>query len=190
MLRIARAAQGVRIPGHAHGLLRAKSGDSDAPPPARPPTQPHPGEPRQDYGAVVQRVRSLLQVPALISTGQPFSTGIDAFLPAWSSLDLHDDVTFHEPPLSRPSATLSPRRGVRAGRKLPEGFSRPALLNQCQPRAARQRLGVRWVRGEGTHRFPLDPPQTIQSGVSPVPRQPPHSKTSRQFGRFRGRGAS
>jgi hypothetical protein len=43
------------------------------------------------------------------------------------------------------------------------------------------------VRGEGTHRFRFGPPQAIQSGVSPVPRQPPHSKTSRQFGRFRGR---
>ena len=49
---------------------------------------------------------------------------------------------------------------------------------------ARQRLGVRWVRGEGIHRFRFGPPQAIQSGVSPVPRQPPHSKTSRQFGRF------
>jgi hypothetical protein len=28
--------------------------------------------------------------------------------------------------------------------------------------------------GEGTHRFRFDPPQAIQSGVSPVPRQPPH----------------
>ena len=42
------------------------------------------------------------------------------------------------------------------------------------------------MRGEGTHRFRFDPPQAIQSGVSPVPRQPPHPKTSRQFGRFRG----
>src|ERR1017187_5579455 len=48
----------------------------------------------------------------------------------------------------------------------------------------RQRLGVRWVRGEGIHRFRFGPPQAIQSGVSPVPRQPPHSKTSRHFGRF------
>ena len=60
---------------------------------------------------------------------------------------------------------------------------------------AHQGLGVRWVRGEGIHRFRFGPPQAIQSGVSPVPRstlrsavtedgQPPHSKTSRQFGRF------
>ncbi len=62
--------------------------------------------------------------------------------------------------------------------------SRRAPLNPRQPRPARQRLGVRWVRGEGTHRFRFDPPQASQSGVSPVPRQPPHSKTSRQFGRF------
>jgi len=48
---------------------------------------------------------------------------------------------------------------------------------------ARQRFGLRWVRGEGTHRFGSDHPQTNQSGVSPVPRQPPHSKTSRTFAR-------
>ena len=70
------------------------------------------------------------------------------------------------------------------GGELPEGFLRPAPLNQ--PRPAHQRLGVRGVRGEGTHRFHFGPPQASQSGVSPVPRQPPHSKTSRQFGRFRG----
>ncbi len=38
-------------------------------------------------------------------------------------------------------------------------------------------LGVRWVRGEGTHRFGLDAQPISESGVSPVPRQPPHSKT-------------
>ena len=51
-------------------------------------------------------------------------------------------------------------------------------------RIARQRLGVRWVRGEGTHRFGLGRRCRYQSGVSPVPRQPPHSKTSRQFEQF------
>src|SRR5688572_10565675 len=53
-------------------------------------------------------------------------------------------------------------------------------------RIARQRLGVRWVRGEGTHRFGLNARQEFQSGVSPVPRQPPHSKTLRRFERFMG----
>jgi hypothetical protein len=34
------------------------------------------------------------------------------------------------------------------------------------------------VRGEGTHRFASDQTKAIQSGVSPIPRQPPHSKTA------------
>jgi len=34
------------------------------------------------------------------------------------------------------------------------------------------------VRGEGTHRFRFSPPRVCQSGVSPVPRQPPHSPPS------------
>jgi hypothetical protein len=41
----------------------------------------------------VQRAASLLRVPPLNSTGKPFSTGIDAVFSAWSSLDLHEDVT-------------------------------------------------------------------------------------------------
>jgi len=53
-------------------------------------------------------------------------------------------------------------------------------------RIARQRLGVRWVRGEGTHRFGLNASHEFESGVSPVTRQPPHSKTLRRFGRFMG----
>jgi len=53
-----------------------------------------------------------------------------------------------------------------------------------QPRPARQRLGVRWVGGEGTHRFCLGRAAPSQSGASPVPRRPPHSKTLRQCGRF------
>jgi hypothetical protein len=40
----------------------------------------------------------------------------------------------------------------------------------------REAFGVRWVRGEGTHRFGFGLPPAGQSGVSPVPRQPPHSK--------------
>ena len=86
---------------------------------------------------------------------------------------------------NRRQVSGEPRLRAGPGRELPERLSRRAPLNQCQPRPARQRLGVRWVRGEGTHRFRFDPPQACQSGVSPVPRQPPHSKTSRQFGRFR-----
>ena len=35
---------------------------------------------------------------------------------------------------------------------------------------ARQPLGVRWARGEGTHRFGSGQPQTNQRGASPVPR--------------------
>ena len=38
------------------------------------------------------------------------------------------------------------------------------------------------MRGEGTHRFGLPGGDPRQSGVSPVPRQPPHSKTWRQLG--------
>ena len=38
-------------------------------------------------------------------------------------------------------------------------------------------FGVRWVRGEDAHRFGNGGSQTSESGVSPVPRQPPHSKT-------------
>ena len=55
--------------------------------------------------------------------------------------------------------------------------------------AGRRQFGSQMerLRGEGTHRFRFNPPQAIQSGVSPVPRQPPHPKTSRQFRRFRGR---
>jgi hypothetical protein len=54
--------------------------------------------------------------------------------------------------------------------------------------AGRRQFGSQMerLRGEGTHRFRFNPPQAIQSGVSPVPRQPPHCNTSRQFGRFRG----
>src|SRR5688572_7334338 len=51
-------------------------------------------------------------------------------------------------------------------------------------RIAYQGLGVRWVRGEGTHRFGLNARPEFQSGVSPVPRQPPHSKTLRRFAWF------
>ena len=47
--------------------------------------------------------------------------------------------------------------------------------------------GVVECRGWGTPRFRFHPPQPFQSGVRPVPRQPPHSKTSRQCGRFRGK---
>jgi hypothetical protein len=78
----------------------------------------------------------------------------------------------------------SPRVAGRVGRDLPERFSRRAPLNQCQPRAARQRLGVRWVRGEGTHRFPFDPPGAFQSGVSPVP-APPSAVLLRRTGSHR-----
>ena len=47
------------------------------------------------------------------------------------------------------------------------------------------RLGVRWVRGEGTHRFGSAHWAPSESGVSPVPRQPPQSKTlTRQFATF------
>ena len=49
---------------------------------------------------------------------------------------------------------------------------------------ARKRPGVRWVRGEGTHRFASVPLQTSQIGISPVPRRPPYSKTSRRPGQF------
>ena len=65
-----------------------------------------------------------------------------------------------------------------------EKISRVETVNLHGPTLARQRFGVRWVRGEGTHRFGSGDPQTIQSGVSPVPRQPPHSKISRRSGRF------
>ena len=57
-------------------------------------------------------------------------------------------------------------------------------MNRKALTIAHQRFGVRWVRGEGTHRFGLGPLRLAQSGVSPVPRQPPHSKTWRRFGRF------
>ena len=43
----------------------------------------------------------------------------------------------------------------------------------------RQRFGLRWVRGGGAHRFGNGHASSTESGVSPVPRQPPHSKTSR-----------
>ncbi len=61
-----------------------------------------------------------------------------------------------------------------------------ALSNGKVQESSRERLGVRWVRGKGTHRFPevgnIERGWT-QSGVSPVPRQPPHSKTLRRFER-------
>lgn len=38
-----------------------------------------------------------------------------------------------------------------------------------EPSEPPQGLGVRWVRGEGTHRFGLDVQPTSESGVSPVP---------------------
>ena len=50
-------------------------------------------------------------------------------------------------------------------------------------RMACECLGLRWVRGEGTHRFRAQDIHPIyrslracQSGVSPIPRQPPQSK--------------
>jgi hypothetical protein len=48
---------------------------------------------------------------------------------------------------------------------------------------ARKRLGVLWVRGEGTHHFGTGCRFRSESGVGPVPRQPPHAKSS---GRVRG----
>ena len=54
--------------------------------------------------------------------------------------------------------------------------------------ACAKRLGLRWVRGEGTHRFGesgthlpsnIEPQRPAESGVSPIPRQPPQSKTLR-----------
>ena len=38
-------------------------------------------------------------------------------------------------------------------------------------------FGLRRVRGEGTRRFRRERTVRIESGVSPVPRQPPQSKT-------------
>jgi len=60
------------------------------------------------------------------------------------------------------------------------------------PWLARGRFGLRWVRGQGTHRFRSWHRLANKSGVSPVPRstlrsaatedgQPPQSKTSRRF---------
>ncbi len=65
-----------------------------------------------------------------------------------------------------------------------EPWTRIGAMNRRARAWSRQRLGVRWARGEGTHRFGWGGAQPSQSGVSPVPRQPPHSKTLRQFGRF------
>ena len=46
--------------------------------------------------------------------------------------------------------------GAAFGKEIPDILTRFASMNQCQPGLARQRLAVRWLRSEGTHRFPLD----------------------------------
>jgi hypothetical protein len=57
----------------------------------------------------------------------------------------------------------------------------------CLSCPARQRLGVRWVRGEGTHRFHFGPPQASRAVSAPFPASHPTPKTSRQFERFSDR---
>jgi hypothetical protein len=44
----------------------------------------------------VQRVMSLLQLPAMISANHPLPFCIDAVLPSRAALDLNDDVAAHE----------------------------------------------------------------------------------------------
>ena len=63
-----------------------------------------------------------------------------------------------------PLPALSPRYGEENS---PDDSLRRAPLNQFQPGRARQRLGVRWVRGEGTHRFPFDPRGDLRKRCQP-----------------------
>ena len=63
-----------------------------------------------------------------------------------------------------PLPALSPRYGEENS---PNDSLRRAPLNQFQPGRARQRLGVRWVRGEGTHRFPFDPRGDLRKRCQP-----------------------
>jgi hypothetical protein len=73
-------------------------------------------------------------------------------------LGLSVSTQVRQRPISLSISPSPPDEGRRKGlgRKLPDILTRIASLDASQPGLARQRLGVRWVRGEGTHRFPLE----------------------------------
>src|SRR5438876_6390966 len=86
--------------------------------------------------------------------------------------------TLHEPPLSRPSATLSPPGGERAGRGVPIWFMVP-MHAQKRMKASHEPpphpfpLPIRWGEGgrrSGEGRFMVPMHAKKRKGASPEPR--------------------
>ena len=81
---------------HPPDQIRAKREDSRTTTRCTATPQPHPGKPRQNYEAAVQRVVSILQVPTLISTGHLLPGGINRIFPTRQLCDLAKNILTYE----------------------------------------------------------------------------------------------